>query len=820
MCSEPLSSARCHRHPRLPVAAFALGALLLLRAQAQSERPATTRPADDNDAVVLSEFVVKSEKDSGYGASNAYTATRIGIPIAKTPLNIQVVTAQLMEDQGVHDFQSMLHFTSGVNGDSLNKDAGFVNLYGSASFNIRGFVPNVFLRNGFRRPNNLIMDGAERVEIVKGPASVFFGQAAPGGLINVITRRPLSRYAASIDYTYGDYNYNKVRLDVSTPLGGKAGLRVYAGHEDSDDWRDYVYTRSTVIASTLVWRVNDRLQLNFDHEYVDKRYNNPPYTAIGNRQFMADYASPPAAAVAQLGLTAEQLQARWRTSINTWIADMTTVTGITPFRITDYITDLSPRGLKYNAGGPDQVNHHKTQSFTAEANYKMNDAVSFRYGGNYFKLDKHDLQAGLAVVNADRTINLGLSNPNETDTWWIHQFDVLLKSDLPVVKSKFVVGWQFTKQRDLNRYGLFDNNSAPGGAATITAHNAYTMPDIRLSQITVTQQPAEGANNARNTTRGYAASWFGEWFESKRLTTLVGVRYEEDIRERIGGTAPLPDLRRHATVPTLGATFQLVDGYSLFASYSENFAPNSARSIIGPGVTAADNAHDLPVELGKGIDFGVKADWMNNRLSGSLSLYQVERTNVPRSDYAANVADPRNAGGQSTPTSVQYTVAGGLERTQGAELDLVYQPTGNYQLLVSGAWMWTSKVVQDPSRAPGTINHDRAFNQGRRLRNTPELTGAVWNKYTFEHTALKGLEIGLGVRYVGEEEPRATDVTTSLKNPAFTVANAMLGYQTRLGGHPLHLGLNVDNLFDRIYYEGNTMVSDPRKIYFKVRMDY
>ena len=188
-----------------------------------------------------------------------------------------------------------------------------MNLYGSASFNIRGFVPNVFLRNGFRRPNNLIMDGAERVEIVKGPASVFFGQAAPGGLINVITRRPLSRYAASIDYTYGDYNYNKVRLDVSTPLGGKAGLRVYAGHEDSDDWRDYVYTRSTVIASTLVWRVNDRLQLNFDHEYVDKRYNTPPYTAIGNRQFMADYASPPAAAVAQLGLTAFFFNDRWST---------------------------------------------------------------------------------------------------------------------------------------------------------------------------------------------------------------------------------------------------------------------------------------------------------------------------------------------------------------------------------------------------------------------------------------------------------------------------------------------------------------------------
>ncbi|MDB6095199.1 MAG: hypothetical protein JWM32_2761 [Verrucomicrobia bacterium] len=769
---------------------------------------------------MLSEFVVKSEKDSGYGASNAYTATRIGIPIAKTPLNIQVVTAQLIEDQGVHDFQGMLRFTSGVNGDSLNRDAGTVNLLGSGSFNIRGFVPNVFLRNGFRRPNNLVMDNAERVEIVKGPASVFFGQAAPGGLINVITRKPLGQFAASVDYTYGDYNYNKARFDVSTPLGKTAGFRLFVSREDSDDWRDYVYSRSTVVAPTLSWRVNDRLQLNFDYEYVDKRFNFPPYTAIGNRRYMADYAAPPAAAIAKLGMTADQLQARWRTSINTWIADVTTVTGVAPFRITDYITDLSPRGLNYNPGGPDQVNSHKTQSFTVEANYRLNDAISFRYGGNYYELEKHDLQAGLAVVNADRTINLGLSNPNESDRWWIHQFDVLLKHDLSFVKSKFVVGWQFTKDRDINTPGLFDNNSAPGGAATITAHNAYTMPDIRLSQIAVTQQAATGANNATNYTRGYAASWYGEWFESGRLTTLIGARYEDDIRERLGGSPVLPDLRRHATVPTFGATFQLVDGYSLFASYSENFAPNSSRSITGPGVVDADNAHDLPVELGKGMDFGLKADWMQNRLSGSLSLYQVDRTNVPRSDYAANVSDPRNAGGLSTPTSVQYTVAGGLERTQGAELDLVYQPSRSYQLLVSGAWMWKSEVVRDPSLAPGTINYDRTFNQGRRLRNTPEWTGAVWNKYSFTGAPLKGLELGFGLRYVGEEEPRATDVTTSLKNPAFTVANALIGYKTHFDRHPLYLSLNVDNLFDRVYYEGNTMVSDPRKVYFKVRMDY
>jgi len=815
MCYVSPLPARCRWHRLSGSLIFLLSSLAISRAQ----QPAAT-PTDDGKTITLSEFEVRSDADSGYGATNAYTATRIGVPIAKTPLNIQVVTSQFIQDQGVHDFQGILRFTSGVNGDSMSKDAGYTNLYGSASFNIRGFVPNVFLRNGFRRPNNLIMDDAERVEIVKGPASVFFGQAAPGGIINVITRRPLDKFAASVDYTYGSYDYNKASVDVSTPLGKTAGFRVFASHRDSNDWQDYVYDHTTVFAPSFKWQVNDRLVVNMDYEYVDKTYNFPPYTAIGNRQFMADYDAPPSDVMTKLGMTADQLRDRWRTSVNTWLGDITATRGATPFRITDYITDLSPRGLKYNAGGPDQVNKHKSQSATIEATFTLNDAISFRYGGNYFTLNKHDLQAGLAVVNADRTISLGLSNPNEHDTWWIHQLDMLVKYDTRLVANKLVLGWQYTRDRDINQYGIFDNNSAPGGAQTITAHNAYTMPDIRLSQIAITVPEAQAENNARNYTHGYAASWFGEWFENRKLTTLAGVRYEDDIRERIGGANPLPTLRRHATVPTFGATYQILDGYSLFASYSENFAPNSARSITGPGVTAADNAHDLPVELGKGMDFGVKAQWMENRLSGSVSIYQVERSNVPRADYAANVADPRNAGGQNTPTSVQYTVAGGRERTQGSELDLVYQPTRNYQMLISGAWMWTSEVVSDPSLAPGTLNYDRTFNQGRRLRNTPELTAAIWNKYTFTDTALKGLELGLGVRYVGEENPRANDVTTSLTNPAFTAVNALVGYRTTYNRHPVSIAINVDNLLDRVYYEGNTLVSDPRKIYCTVRFAY
>jgi iron complex outermembrane receptor protein len=85
---------------------------------------------------------------------------------------------------------------------------------------------------------------------------------------------------------------------------------------------------------------------------------------------------------------------------------------------------------------------------------------------------------------------------------------------------------------------------------------------------------------------------------------------------------------------------------------------------------------------------------------------------------------------------------------------------------------------------------------------------------------VKGLSLGLGVRYVSEVEPRATDSTTLLFNPAFTVVNAVIAYKTKIGGQTTTFSLNVDNLFDKLYFEGNTGVSDPRKIFLKTSVAF
>jgi len=808
---------------RRPVAAALLACLAITHSL-----PAQTPPAEaaKETTLELSPFTVTAESDRGYGATTAYTATRIGVPILETPLNVQVVTRQLMDDQGVRSLLQSLAYTSGLSGDSLSFAGGNQNSSGSGS-TIRGFIPTLILQNGFRRSaaigagGDLSVENAERVEVVKGPASVFFGQAAPGGLINIITRKPTQKKAAELEYSLGNYEFNKAKLNLTGPVAGRADLeyRFFVSHEDSEDWRDYTYTKMTVVNPSIRWHPTSDLAVTLEYEYIESRRNFVPYSPFGSPQFLADWTNPPAAVLSYLGLTAAQAQARWIANQAQYITDVTKATGTVPFRITSYLPDLSPRGLNWNPGGPDSFTGRRSHNLTLETTYRLSDLISLRYGGNYYVMRNRRIDASIAIPRGDRTINLALQNNRGKDEWQIHQIDLLLTKDLPFVKNKVTLGMQHSREAVFVQNATFDTSAAPGGATTVTAHNPYTMAPIRLSALPYTWQPIADGSEQRNFTRGYGAAWFGQWF-SERLTTMAGVRKEYDIRERLRSASGLPTLKRNATVPSYGANLRVADGIALFASYSENFAPNGIRSAEGPGLLPTDNAHDLPVELGKGWDAGVKTDWMNHKLSGSLSLFQVERTNVPRADTAKQAADPRNLAGLFGPTGVRFNTSGGLERSRGLELDFVYTPATNYQIMLSGTWMWEAKVISDPSVVPGTFQYDRTFNQGRRLRNAPEYLASLWQKYDFGGEKSKGWSIAGGIRYSSEVEPRATDLTSLMYNPAYTVGDVMIGYRTRLGNRPTQFALNVQNVFNKVYYDGNTGAASPRKFALTTRIQF
>ena len=144
--------------------------------------PATTSA----DVTVLSPFEVDVSQDNGYAATTSATATRIGTAIIDTPISIQVIDSQFLEDTGVNNFENAFHYVSGVFVD----DQGYFRPQGSIK--IRGFTPETIYRNGFPEYYNFSTDSIDRIEVMEGPSAVYFGREDPGGIINYVTKEPRS----------------------------------------------------------------------------------------------------------------------------------------------------------------------------------------------------------------------------------------------------------------------------------------------------------------------------------------------------------------------------------------------------------------------------------------------------------------------------------------------------------------------------------------------------------------------------------------------------------------------------------------------------
>jgi iron complex outermembrane receptor protein len=230
--------------------------------------PGTEAIATSDEAI---QVVVTGEQDPGYAPDNATTATRTDTPLRDIPQSIQVIPRQVIDDQRVNRVSDALRNVSGVQTD--DSFGGTID-----RVNIRGFQSDVFLVNGFRR-QSFTPSGAsdplliERIEVLKGPASVLFGNLEPGGVVNVITESPLSFPQYIIEGSVGSFGSFQPSIDLTGPLTEDGSLlyRLNVLYEGSDGFRDYDRNVSqVVVAPSLTWNISDRTNITFDVVYLDE----------------------------------------------------------------------------------------------------------------------------------------------------------------------------------------------------------------------------------------------------------------------------------------------------------------------------------------------------------------------------------------------------------------------------------------------------------------------------------------------------------------------------------------------------------------------
>jgi iron complex outermembrane receptor protein len=253
---------------------------------------ATTAPAQTESEEGEEEIVATGEQDPVYRPSTGTTATKTDTPLRDIPQSIQVVPQQVIKDQNITRVSEAIQNVSGI-----VKEGSF----GSATdnYNIRGFVTFNNLRNGFSGGDNYVSTaGLDRVEVLKGPASVLYGQFEPGGAVNYVTKKPLNFPYYSGEFTVGSYSFYRPSIDFSGSLTKDKKLlyRLNVAYESFGSFIDFVDGNIFAVAPVLFYKISDdtTLTLEYEHSNVNRTFDDglPPSPEVFKVPISRFYGEP------------------------------------------------------------------------------------------------------------------------------------------------------------------------------------------------------------------------------------------------------------------------------------------------------------------------------------------------------------------------------------------------------------------------------------------------------------------------------------------------------------------------------------------------
>ncbi|MFZ5495555.1 MAG: TonB-dependent siderophore receptor [Verrucomicrobiota bacterium] len=499
---------------------------------AADSSPEQTQAVNEK-AIELSPFTVTASATNTYLATNAASGTRIALPLESTPLTISVVTADLLKDKGLPSVNEAIRFMPGVRRNANNSD----------QFKIRGFQARAPRVDDFYDAGDLNegrsryeMAEMERIELIKGPTSVLFGFGNPGGVLNMITKRPLPHEAYSVTATLGSWDQKRIALDATGPIAKKGDwellYRLIAVKENAEGFRDFEDSKSEFASAQLQLNYRNTTSLRVRFRYHDI-WEHEAFTLM-------------------------------------------------PYDIADG-TIIIPE-ISYNVSGPlGDFAHLKQLSTSYEFTHKISSHLHFRAAATDHEFYFNSLRRiGEALIPDHTGVNVvGATDDNKRQikAW---QMDLTGNWDFSAAKLKLVAGANAT--HSLSRIEGTINTKLPVFTLERSTRN-YTLGN-----------PADyvpGANDFRdnNMDRVYYALTTLQAFND-RLTLLAAVgRGESDTNNTLIRKTPPTVTIGHfkITKPQFGASYELRKGLFMFANMSESAAPN----VRFPGTPEEGKSYDV-----------------------------------------------------------------------------------------------------------------------------------------------------------------------------------------------------------------------------------
>ena len=727
--------------------------------------------------VRVTPFEVSTHLDKGYRASNSVSGSRFDMPIRDLPFAIQAFTKSFIRDQKPVNIFDVARYSPGVTYRSNDFNEGNANLA------IRGFAVSAtpgniqILRDGFHGPSIFDFTNISRVEVVKGPASFLYGQVAPGGIVNIITKGPQPQFAATADAGYGSYGQHRFDADLTGPVSKTLFYRLAASYDQDIHYWDPYDAYSRDISPSLLWQPNERVGISLKYENflkVEKPQvmQKPGY---GRQNGVVPTPSDPNL----LGVDVPGLPDNW------------------------------------NSMSYADFRQSETNGLSAWIDFKAGDLWNLRTGYSHQAYEVDALFSGnLGMANNTTFLQgrrfRGQTYTNRGDTY---EVEAVGNYKFGRTSLRLLLGAQYVDRSFDNRAAQAPNDPALGSDPSASPLPLWDLRDpstwnrvvtIPLSALT------ESASNRSTDYRDksvYLGTTFG--FFDDRLLVLAGWRQtatESRLVDNIAHQAE-PEFSERMVTPQYGVLYKLTPSLSAFASYAESFVPGSQILNNPDGTTKPADPTD-----GQGYDIGLKADLFGGRVSGTLTFFEIRNKNI------VNDLAMTNAAG----SVVIFNVQSGEQRSRGFELDATATVTDNWQLYLSYSYM-DARIVefsghdatilaQDPSTldAAGQANYKnvKLLHNAHLQMSAPHLAN-LWTRYNFAQDRLRGVYVGGGLNFVYDQTV-LPDSPSSL-NQTYTLLNALVGYSWAGRGSRLSVNLMGKNLADEHYRPSQSTRSRPRE---------
>jgi len=512
--------------------------------------------------------------DKGYDVDKASSATRTSARIIETPVSVEVVDQELIRDKAILTPGELANSVSGVQANGSPYGVGTA----TNNFIIRGFSTNgINYRDGYRvngidTPTD--MANVERVEFVKGPGSVIYGAAQPGGSVNTISKKAVSDNFANVDVQAGSWSFLRSTLDMNQNFGD-VSTRVNIAGNKGNSYIDLQSSSNYLVAPSITWRATNDLEVSYSVEFQKVNLHG-------------GYTSLPA------------------------------------------IQGVQNLKAGTNMGQPWTSQSNTNSTNQADIKYKIDQDWTFRQGffnANYWSSYAPMITPSLFVANQGTLTSANATQWNSSNASKNSSSQTELYGNVKTgdVGHKLMFGYEYA-QTIYNWANQYTCPKAFAGLCSLVG--SQPLQDVNLTSPAY-QPPTSyfGSFGSANTQKSNAL-YFQDQLSWGNWRILAGVRNERvnsiastySFDPFSGQANSQQSQTESATTGRGGLLYMLTKATSVYYSISQSFTPNGSYRGVGGSV--------LPSSRGLQNEVGLKHSFWEG-LDATASLFQITRSNIP-----------------------------------------------------------------------------------------------------------------------------------------------------------------------------------------------